>query len=254
MAIKGKRKSQKRGGQARRPSAPPRPIVPSRRRVPWYRTPIGVWVSVLVGAGLIGVAVFAIQSSRSDARTLEKRQDALERYTGQMRAFLQTVRTPVETLAAPPQGGTQKQVLKDAKELVQDLQASQAELARIVPPPALNTPHRLYGQAASLYVSAARAYQVAANLTGESQTETLALSSQLRTDASGLWTQASQLLDAARTAADLETSPLPPPDSPAGAATTTVPTSPSVPPVPEEPRRKGGEGKGGVNKEADEGG
>src|SRR5918998_2738884 len=107
MAIKGKKKSQQRGSQARRrPAAAPRAIAAGRRRPPWYRTPQGragiIAFAIVVAAVITGFVL----NARSDSAKLADQQDALEEYTGSVRAVLQTL-TPAasDMLNTPADAG-----------------------------------------------------------------------------------------------------------------------------------------------------
>src|SRR5918999_3656067 len=107
MAIKGKKKSQSRGSQARRrPAAAPRAIAAGRRRPPWYRTPQG---RVAIIAFLVVVAAVItgfVLNARSNSAKLADRQAAMEEYTGSVRAALQTL-TPAasDMLTTPADAG-----------------------------------------------------------------------------------------------------------------------------------------------------
>src|SRR5918999_4928212 len=107
MAIKGKKKSQSRGSQARRrPAAAPRAIAAGRRKPPWYRTPQGragiIALLIVVAAVITGFVL----NARSDSAKLADRQDAMEEYTGSVRAVLQTL-TPAafDMLSTPANAG-----------------------------------------------------------------------------------------------------------------------------------------------------
>ena len=258
MAIKGKKKSQKRGAQARRrPAAPPRPSAAPAARTPWYRTPLG-FVAVLTALALLaGVIIWAVQGAREDARALENRQERLETYTGKIRAILQTLRGPIGEMAAAPAALQEQaqadQLREDAGGWARQLSDVQADAGKIVPPVAMQRAHSLYAQSIQIYLGAASAYKLAADTTAEAQVDAIALGAQQRAQGSAIWTEATGLLDDERIAADLERSGLAAPDAaPQGAPGAQppgmVPTQPppgTGPPGGGQPGGQPGEGDGG---------
>lgn len=265
MAIKGKKKSQKRGAQGgRRPTAPPRPIVQPRKRVPWYRTPLGFVISAVVAISLIGVIVWAVQNNRENARSLSKKQDSLEKYTGQVRATLQTLRAPVTGMGAvaSSQGADPavfETLAKDAKGWTEALTAAGADLGAQAPTDAaLQSTNRLYAQAIQMYSLAATTLEVVPDTEGDAQQRLLLVASQQLGQGGAIWVEATTLLDRARTTADLEPSGLTSPEAAAAGAQPPAPVPgatglpPGVPegvvPPPEEeavPENGGGNGAGG---------
>ncbi|MDQ3954161.1 MAG: hypothetical protein M3285_01240 [Actinomycetota bacterium] len=243
MAIKGKKKSQKRGAQGgRRPTAPPRPMVQPRKRVPWYRTPLGFVISAVVAIALIGVIVWAVQNNRENARSLSKKQDSLERYTGQVRTTLQTLRAPVAAMGAvaSSQGADPalfERLAKDAEGWTEDLTAATADLGAQAPTDAvLQSTNRLYAQAIQLYSLAATTLEVVPDTEGDAQQRLLLVASQQLGQGGAIWVEATTLLDRARTTADLEPSGLTSPEAAAGAQPPApVPGATGLPPgVPPE--------------------
>ena len=258
MAIKGKKKSQKRGSQARRrPAAPPRPTVHAKRRSAWYRSPaalLAIVLAVSVGAGLI---IWGVQNARDDAAALENRQDRIDTYTGKVRGVLQTLRPPVEQMAATPptlEGGDAgelgDELARQAARWQKDLEGVQKEFGAIAPPQdqALQRAHSLFARSIEIYMGAARGYALAAKVDGASQAEALALASQQRDHGSQIWSEATSLLDDERSGAELESSGLTAPGAPApgaqpGAVPTGLPTE--LPTGLPTDGGAGGGGKGG---------
>ena len=257
MAIKGKKKSQKRGSQARRrPAAPPRTAVQPRRTVPWYRTPIAIAILGTLAIIAIGITVWVVQSNREDQQALEKKQEALTNYTDRVRNVLQTLRIPVEEMMAAPaalEDDKQAEALeKDAEAWTKDLQEIQGTFVGIVPDPSVQAAHSLFLHSIETYSSAAATYSLAATAgDADTQTQALGIASAHRDQASSLWTEATTLLDQRRSDAELELSGLTVPGATApGTAPTGVPPTGGIPtdaiPVPpEEGDGGGGEGGGG---------
>jgi hypothetical protein len=236
MAIKGKKKSQKRGSQAkRRPSAPPRPTVAPKRRLAWYRTPVGFIAVLTVLALIAGAIIWAVQGAREDARALQRQQDRLEDYTGKIRAVLQTVRAPVTEMAAAPaqlQDDAQaEQLATDANGWIRQLEDAQKEMGGVVPDESVQRATSLYSQSIQIYLTAASAYKLASGTGGETQVDAIALAAQQRAQASAVWTEATGILDDRRLASDLEPSGLAAPDAaPPTGGQPVPPTIPTGPP------------------------
>ena len=225
MAIKGKKKSQKRGSQARRrPAAPPRPAVQPRRKTAWYRNPTIVAIVGALAIVAIAVIVWAVQKNREDAEALERKQDQLTNYTDRVRTVLQTMRTPAGAMAAAPTAIEDEQqaetLAKDVDSWAKDLQEAQGTFAGIAPAASVQSIHGLYTNAIQMYMLAARTYDLAANTPDtQTQTQALSLASTQRTQANALWTEATALLDRQRDSAELDPSGLTAPDGAAAGAT-----------------------------------
>src|ERR671939_194544 len=139
MAIKGKKKSQSRGSQARRrPAAAPRALAPGRRRPPWYRTPQGRAALVALLLVVIAVVTGIVLKSRSDDAKLADRQDAMERYTGAIRGVLQTLTPPAsEMLSTPSDAGDfagLSKLPKKAKRWDEEINSAIDQLTGVQPP------------------------------------------------------------------------------------------------------------------------
>ena len=225
MAIKGKKKSQNRGSQARRrPAAPPRAPVQQRRTIPWYRTSTAIAIMGVIAIIAIGIVVFTVQGNREDQEALEKKQNALTQYTDRVRNVLQSLRLPVEDMVAAPAAFEEpkqaEDLAEDAEGWAKDLEKLQGELVGITPEAAFQTAHTLYLHSITTYITASRAYSLAATSEDENtQTEALALASAERDHASTLWTEATTLLDEQRSNAELELSGLNAPGAPAAGTT-----------------------------------
>lgn len=261
MAIKGKKKSQSRGSQARRrPAAPPRPVAPQRNRIRWYRTPTGIAALGIIAMVLIGVVVWAVQKNSDEAEKLENRQEVLDGYSAEVRTALQSLRAPIGAMAAAPpaiQDPEQaEQLAEDASGWVEDLEKAQTQFGQVVPAGSVQSVNSLYVQAVQIYISAAKAYEIAAVAEGEIQADTLGLAGTQRLQASSIWTEATALLDAMLKDAELDPSGLTAPDAPApgtappvnsGELPTGIPTDQApveVPAAPEEESGGGGKGNG----------
>ena len=260
MAIKGKKKSQKRGSQgARRPAAPPRPAVARKNTLPWYKNPRVIAALGTLAIILIGVLVWQISSNADEAKKLERQQEALDDYTDQMRGIVQNLRAPAQSMAAAPptieDEAAAEQLATDAEGWAKDFETALADIGKIVPSDqgSITHAHNLYNQAIQIYLTAAQALQLAADTEGDAQQQALSLSSTQRAEATAVWTEATAILDEDRSAAELDPSGVTAPDTPAaGGAPGTAPGEippgeiPTDIPLPEDGgETDGGQGDGG---------
>ncbi|HEY7875307.1 MAG TPA: hypothetical protein VIG64_09310 [Actinomycetota bacterium] len=242
MAIKGKKKSQSRGSQARRrPAAAPRAIGPGRRKPPWYKTPQGR--AGLVALVLVVLAVVAgfVLNARSDAAKLEDRQDALETYTGSVRAVLQNLTPPAsDMLDVPINAGEFAELARlprRAGEWEDQINAAIDQLVSLQPPPGAIYAHSLFEQSGQLYLTTARQWQIMADQPNKTRGELLAETTTLRDQANTLWVNATAILDQVRADLDMDPSGL---RSPAQSPANSQPA-----PAPSIPTGGGGGGNGG---------
>ena len=261
MAIKGKKKSQSRGSQARRrPAAPPRPTVSPRNKLPWYRNPKVIAALGTLGIILIGILVWTIQSNAEEQDRLEKRQEALDGYTDRIRSVVQTLRAPAQAMAAAPPTLADQEgadlLAEDAAGWVKEFEDAQVDFGKIVPEQQGSIPsaHNLYNQSIQIYLSAAKTLQLAAGSEGETQTQALSIATTQRAEATAVWAEATALLDKDRDAAELDPSGVTPPETPAGG--TAPGTSPpgGLPPGELPTEIPGGEAPTGGGEQGGEGG
>lgn len=263
MAIKGKKKSQNRGSQARRrPAASPRPVVAQKKQtLTWYRNPRIIAALGTLAIILIGVIVWVVQSNAEEADKLAKRQETLDEYTDEINTLLQQLRAPAGAMAqAPPaieDAAAAKQLETDAGEWAKQFEDALKDFSQIVPSQqgSIENAHNLYNQSIQIYLTAAGSYQLAAQSEGTPQQGALAIATNQRTQAAAVWTEATALLDEERRGADLELSGLTAPDAPAAGAGGTSPTGlppgelppGELPPVEPPTDGAGGNGGGGDN-------
>jgi hypothetical protein len=225
MAIKGKRKSQSRGSQARRrPAAAPRPPV-APRKTPWYQTERARVVGIAVLLVVVSVTWWAVARAQENARGLESRQGALEAYTGEVQALLQVIRSPVQGMSAVSgAGGADMEALgRDVQTWIGGLGRATVDVSEIESPSSVSGINDLYEQAVGMYLSAAKTFNLATEAEGELRVNALARAAEQRDAATGVWAAAIQLLDRERARADLERSGLSLPAPPAGAGGLGVP-------------------------------
>ena len=205
---------------------------------------MGIAISGIIAIVLIGVIVWAVQNNRESSRSLTKKQDNLETYTGQVRGTLQKLRAPVTAMGAvaSSQAGDPAAVetlAKDSRGWTEDLTAATADLSAQAPTDAvLQSTSRLYAQAIDMYTVAASTLQIVPETEGEAQQQLLIVASRQLGQGGAIWVEATTLLDRARTTADLEPSGLTSPEAAAGAAAppgAPVPGATGLPPgVPTE--------------------
>lgn len=206
MAIKGKKKSQSRGSQARRrPATAPRPGYASRGPVlPWYKTAAG---QVGAGIGLVlvaGAIVAAIAVVRGNSAEFSAEQELAETYTGQVEATLELVNPLVAEMVAVPldPAGLGETVRADVRRWKAGFEDAQTQLAGTLPPPALEPVTTLLAQSIQGYSLAADTYALVPRADEAVQADLLRQAAAQRDQATGIWSSAIAFLDEER--ADLE--------------------------------------------------
>jgi len=248
MAIKGKKKTQQRGSQARRrPTPAPRPE-PRAPRIPWYRKPVIVTPLIVALVIVIGAGAAVIANNRSESKEKEQRQEALQAFTGRVRAMLQRVDPIVGAMVAA--GGSQEApetLAEDTESWATALEGAVVEVSQIVPPPGTESASQLLGQAVGLYQGAVRTFAVATELDGKDQGKVLERAAEQVGQASSIWQIGVTLIDTELADAGLGASQISVPG-------TTPPPLPSPAPSPSpedqdtENVETGGGKKGGDNK------
>ena len=239
MAIKGKKKSQTRGSQARRrPATAPR-AAGATRPAPWYHTTSGRVMLAVVGAVVLGGVMWAVANAQASARDLRQRQRALDQFTGQIRAVLDMMNPVSAEMATVPETAAGPDVVKlqkDTTTWLKSLQQVRTQLSGIPVLPSVETASRVFASSVEQYVAAANAYQLAATVERDVQRKALVQAAAQRDQAAALWLTAVDALDMARSAAELGPSALQPP--------VVMPPQPA----PEvSPRPDGGGGSRGRN-------
>ena len=212
MALKGKRKAQSRGSQGRRhPAQAPRAAYGARSRQPWYRSTVARVIAALVLVAAL-VAVIAVFQSGADSGSLSERQNALDGYTGDVRALLQGI-TPAATdensvpnKLSPPEA---KALTRQSKSWRSQIATVQKTVGAVRPPtPAMQSTNIVFAESIQLYSQAATIYGLAPGTSARVQTKMLAAAASLRDQATALWQQGVNLLDQARIAAKMPPSQL----------------------------------------------
>jgi hypothetical protein len=178
------------------------------------------------------VAIVAFVQSRPNTANLTRRQNALDQYTGDIRALLQGI-TPaaVDENAVP-----NKLSAKDAKRLVTKSQSWTTQLTKAqqsvggvtAPTPSTQSANVLFVEAIQLYSQAATIYGLAPSTSPKVQPRMLASGANLRNQATALWQEGINILDQARTQAKMVPSQLRIPTSGAVAPPSPPPPSPSA--------------------------
>lgn len=217
MPIKGKKKPARRGSRSRRvPAAAPRPTATGRRRDPWYRTLAGRVVAGITVLALLGLVVGLVVNSRSSGSAQAGRQDALESYTGQIRALLQKVAPPAGDLADLA-GSSPSRIVKAVEEndggWAESFEAAVTDAEAITPPAEVAPAHGLFVESIGLYAGAAQTYGLATELEGALQSDIFIRASDQRARAESVWTYAVGVVDAQLAEADAEPSGLGPPSA-----------------------------------------
>jgi hypothetical protein len=184
----------------------------SRSRTAWYRTPIGIIISILLGLTLVGLVIWSVTSSRAETARLQDRQDELEQYTSQVRTLVQNL-----TPAASELGEAGQLPPDEFPEKVQEWNRSfsdaQTTLSQTQPPEDLRSLNQLMLQSMLLYVSSAETYELVPTLEGRARQNIITQANVQWTSANNVFASAISLLDAELEDAELRPSGLQPPGS-----------------------------------------
>ncbi|MDQ3877538.1 MAG: hypothetical protein M3290_04205, partial [Actinomycetota bacterium] len=209
MAIKGKRKSQQRGSQARRrPAQAPRPAVGTRRRPPWYRTTAGQVIASLVFL-VVAIAVIAVVAHvRSSSKERSQSQSQLETYTGKIRSVLATITPDVTAMTGAPSSSDDaagiKALDKSTDEWAKTFEGSISEIGQAAPAAGAADAQQVFSDAVQLYSTVVQTLKVVPSVGADEQTTLLGLAQAQLAQATQLWTTGVQLLDQARSDVGLD--------------------------------------------------
>jgi hypothetical protein len=212
MAIKGKKKSQTRGSQTRRrPATAPRVVTTRQAHVPWYQTSGGRVVAAIVIVLLLAGIGIAIAQVNASGNRRERRQEALDDYTGEIRDIALAANPAAaqmqQLLGKPP--GDDEQQLKDLRKQAEGWVGT---FTGARPGPKLRAPKGLpslsglFGRSIDAYASAATTYQLAAKAPEEDRAGLLTLAGQQQQIAAGVWVSAVDVLDQERLEAGMRAS------------------------------------------------
>ena len=259
MAIKGKKKSQQRGSQARRrPAQAPRPVTSRGTQKRWYQTTAG---QSIAGIGILIAIVVGLvlwNNARTANEERELQQQSLENFTDQMKALLQTVTPPATELSGStltPGDQIPEGLKEDAEGWRDAFTAAQTQASQFPPADGTATAQQLVGQALSLYRGAAEVMIQAAEADEETATALAAVATSQVASADAVWLAAVDVLDDARDEADLNASGVrapseAPPTGEQPDASATIPVEPEEP--EDEATTGGGGGKGGKDNKDDD--
>lgn len=249
MAIKGKKKPQRRGAQgSRRPAAAPRPAPAARRKTPWYRTRDGMLILGVFLVVLMGVGIWLVASARERAAATEARRDSLDRYTSQIQSALTGATTPVTEMnlaATPPRGADVDELAGNTDGWIEALRAAQTEVVQIFPEREIEPVNQLFNEALSLYISSAQTFALLPDVRGETRQQLFSRAADQRDTATALWASAIGVLDQMRRDLDLRGSGLQAPSAPAPAPQAPEGEEVEVPVEPEAPEGEAPEDEAG---------
>jgi CHASE3 domain sensor protein len=207
MAIKGKKRSRKRGSQgARRPAQAPRPEpVRYRKRHAWYKTPLGIGMVAIFSLVAIGLVVWAIAEARENTRELEERQEVLEEYSQQAREALAPAgETVAEMSALTFDEEALEGLAEDAGGWAESLQETQAAVSEISGGEEVQSINELFNEALALYVNAANTFQSIPDIDqNRLQQQLFNQAANVRDTASALYQSAVDVLNQLRNEAEL---------------------------------------------------
>lgn len=244
MAIKGKKKAQARGSQARRrPAQMPRAAVVPRRVVPWYRTNAFRATLIVTAVVIAGIVSSVIASNRADERARAARAEEIDAFAADVRGLLQDVAESGRGLDSAPAPGAElddeglTQLRADGRGWSQDFQQALNEASGVLPPAGLESAADLLVQSLGLYKSAADLYGDAARVPSEDlRADLLTRAAQVRDRAAAVWAAAIGLIDSELAEVDEPPTGIAAPTQGAGA----VPPAGSL--LPPEQDQGGGQG------------
>lgn len=213
MAIKGKRKSQKKTRPSRpRPAATSRAPKPAAVAAPFHKTFEGQLAAILVGLVIAGFAMFTIAGARAEDAEKASKADEIEAYTSEIKGLLTSVNEPVRELSGAP-FNTDDQAgiagLKDrAKAWIDELEGAGALATALVAPADLASANRVFTQAFQAYSGAAKTYRLVPDAEGTLQKDLLDQAMQQRTVANDIMISAIQMLDLVRADVGMDPSEL----------------------------------------------
>lgn len=204
MAIKGRKRTQKRPRTTRpRSVAATRPATPARL-TPIYKTFEGQLAAILIVLVLIGVVMFEIADRRAEAARDENRQDTLAAYTEELRALITDSTQVVQEMNGAPFNAQDEAAIADlderARSWVEGVEAAGARAVAIQSPDGLDPATRIIADAYQAYSSAARTYRIVPDAEGKLQEDLLERATAQRDLGSQLLIAALQILDNERTA------------------------------------------------------
>jgi hypothetical protein len=208
MAIKGKKKQQSRGSQARRrPAMAPRPSYAGRGRDPWYRTAGGRVAAAIIVVVLIAALGGTIAAINSNNSAQQEKKAAVNDYTARVRTTLQELSQPVASLAAFPPQPSQRQLRQLPDAIVtwrNGIEGAQSSSSELRPPEDLQNVNVMFVESIIEYLSAINSYEAVTRVKGESRADRrlrellIRNASDDRNRATALWTTGVALLDETR--------------------------------------------------------
>ena len=237
MAIKGKKRSQKRPKTTRpRPVAAARPATPARA-APFHRTFEGQFAAILIVLVLIGVVMFEMADRSAEAARDDARRETLSAFTDEIRALVGDSTQAVQEMNGAPFNTEDAAAIASlddrAGSWVEALEGVGARAVAIQPPDGVEAVARITGQAFQAYSGAARTYRLVPDADGRLQGNLLERATAQRDHAGQLLLVALQILDNERDEVGM---------NPAGIQSPS--TLPPIVPTPEATGDAGGGGQG----------
>ena len=170
----------------------------ARRRLPWYRTLGGKAVAGITVLALLSLLVGLVVNARTSGDLLADRQEAIQSYSGEIRALLQRVVPPAGELAALgslPGNRILREVEDGGPAWVENFEAAITDAEAIAPPAEVAPAHGLFVDSIRLYSGAAQTYALAPELEGRVQSDIFIRASEQRARAESVWANAVAVLD-----------------------------------------------------------
>lgn len=244
MAIKGKKKSQKKARPSRpRPVAPARPTRAPTVTQPFHRTFEGQFAAIIVALVVAGFAMFTVAANRSEDAARASDADAIRTYTTEINRLLSSVNETVREMSGAPFNTDDQAAIAGLKERaekwIDELEKAGALASAVVAPQGLAPANRIFTEGFQAYSAAAKTYRLVPNATGKLQQELLDRAMEQRGVANEVVITGISMLDLVRSDAGMDPSELQAP----GTLPPIVPT-PAASPTAEPEGTGGGTGKG----------
>ena len=185
MAIKGKKKAQRRKKGTRRPAAAPKVQYSVHEHVPWHQTSggrVGIAIGIVLLIAAIAWIVIAVTSEpEADVAA----QDELNAYAAQLEVVLDTATTSGSAIAAAPTEADADgfdTLKKDAREWSEGFQSAQLTSSQQPAPEEMSRVGNLIDEALQLYVQSAETFRLAAGQEGDLAAQLLGARSR-----NGIW-------------------------------------------------------------------
>jgi type II secretory pathway pseudopilin PulG len=188
-------------------------------------SPLARMIFAIVAFVLLGALAIWFLDARSEARELERRQEALSDYRTSVDSLLQALRPTVAEMHAVPtttRGQDVSGLEENAPKWSEALQEASNVATTLVPAPGSEPANRAFQTSVQLYIDAANLFGLVADTRGDASELALLRAQELRGRATSVWETGVEFLDDEFLEADLDPTELASPAEGAGGAAPIV--------------------------------